>query len=350
MKKISIIVPIYNCEKYISRCIESIVNQTYKNIEIILINDGSTDSTINILKNYEKRDNRINIINKSNTGVSDSRNIGIKKSTGDYIIFVDSDDWLEPDMIEKMTKKIEEKNVEVVRCNYYRNYEDNTQKIIQKYNEKIKEKVLYGEDIRKEILLKILSGEMQGYMWLLLIQKEVFKKLKPFDKRISMMEDTVFYIDLLLNIDSIYIYDKALYHYYYNKNSASKSAKNFMRNYRNLLLVNTIESDFLKAKNLNNEKIKILYNTAHSEYIENICFSMFNIVKKEELVKYYFEIMNNDDTTNIINNSDLKKISLHHRIALIIIKFKKINILIKYYEIRDKFSKLKTFITKRKEI
>ena len=93
--KISIIIPAYNCEKYIERCVKSILCQTYHNLEIIVINDGSKDNTIKVLKKLGNEDNRIVVINKENTGVSDTRNLGLEKATGDYIGFVDSDDYIE---------------------------------------------------------------------------------------------------------------------------------------------------------------------------------------------------------------------------------------------------------------
>ena len=102
MKKISIIVPIYNSELYLVECVNSIIDQTYKDIEIVLINDGSTDNSLKICKKF--KDNRIVIVNKENSGVSDSRNVGIERSTGDYISFVDSDDIIDTHYIEYLAK------------------------------------------------------------------------------------------------------------------------------------------------------------------------------------------------------------------------------------------------------
>ena len=102
MLKVSIIVPIYNMEQYLNRCLESIINQTYENIEIILINDGSKDNSLEICKNYAKKDNRIMIIDQKNSGVSSARNSGLDKATGEYLAFVDPDDWIDKDGIEKM--------------------------------------------------------------------------------------------------------------------------------------------------------------------------------------------------------------------------------------------------------
>ena len=102
MKKVSIIIPVYNVEGYLIKCIQSIVKQTYSNIEIILINDGSTDESGSICKKMEEIYYNIKVINQNNKGVSAARNAGLKESVGDYIMFVDPDDWCEPNMVERM--------------------------------------------------------------------------------------------------------------------------------------------------------------------------------------------------------------------------------------------------------
>lgn len=118
MQKITLILPIFNGEKYISRCIDSVLNQTYKNFELIIINDGSTDKSLNIIKKYAKKDNRIKIINKKNEGVSIARNIGIENSTGDFITFIDADDYLEIEALETMINLASKYKVEIVRTSY----------------------------------------------------------------------------------------------------------------------------------------------------------------------------------------------------------------------------------------
>ena len=113
-KLISIIMPVYNAEKYLNRSIESIMNQTYNNIEIILVNDGSTDNSLEICTSYQEKDNRIKLINQANKGVSFARNKGIDEATGDYIMFIDSDDYVEKNMIEDMVSKITEDDIDLV--------------------------------------------------------------------------------------------------------------------------------------------------------------------------------------------------------------------------------------------
>lgn len=111
---ISIIVPVYNSEKYIDRCLDSILNQTYKDLEIVLVNDGSNDQSLKILENYALRDTRIKVVNQENKGVAAARNTGLDNATGDYILYVDSDDWIENNMVERMVEL--SANADIVFC------------------------------------------------------------------------------------------------------------------------------------------------------------------------------------------------------------------------------------------
>lgn len=120
MKDISIIVPIYNAEKYITKCVDSILNQTKKELEIILINDGSTDKTEEIIKNYQ--DKRIKYFKNKNQGIGKTRNFGIEKAKGKYIMFLDSDDYLEKNACELLYNKAESNNLDLVMCDFYKIY------------------------------------------------------------------------------------------------------------------------------------------------------------------------------------------------------------------------------------
>ena len=114
---VSIIVPVYNVYEYLDECLKSLINQTYKNIEIIVINDGSTDKSLSICEKYTKKDKRIKLINQKNSGLSYTRNIGIKNSKGKYISFIDSDDWVDLSMYDTMLKQAQKDNAEIVVCN-----------------------------------------------------------------------------------------------------------------------------------------------------------------------------------------------------------------------------------------
>ena len=116
---ISVVLPIYNVEKYLKRCLESVVNQTYKNLEIILVNDGSTDSCLQICEEYAKCDNRIKLINKKNSGLGMARNTGIDNANGEYICFFDSDDYVDNSMLETLLKAIKKTNADVCESSFY---------------------------------------------------------------------------------------------------------------------------------------------------------------------------------------------------------------------------------------
>lgn len=116
---VSVIIPVYNVEKYLKKCLDSVVNQTYKNIEIIIVNDGSTDNSFQICKDYEKKYHNIKVINQNNQGLSAARNKGIDESIGEYIAFIDSDDYYDLDTIEKFYTTAIEKNADLVCCGTY---------------------------------------------------------------------------------------------------------------------------------------------------------------------------------------------------------------------------------------
>ena len=118
-EKITVIVPVYNVENYLNKCLDSLINQTYKNLEIIVINDGSTDNSGEICQEYAQKDNRIVYIEKENGGPSDARNAGLDRMTGSYVTFVDSDDWIELDYVEILYKKITEYQADIAVGNYY---------------------------------------------------------------------------------------------------------------------------------------------------------------------------------------------------------------------------------------
>ena len=199
--KVSIIVPIFNSENYLEKCINSIINQRYKDIEVILINDGSTDSSLDICKQYAVKDKRIKIINKANTGVSNSRNVGINNAKGKYIFFIDSDDYLELDCIQKLIKKQKSDDV-LVRTKFYND----------------KSISLYG---REDYLTKIVSGEIRGVSWGYLLVKEKIGELR-FDENTSFMEDTLFMFKYIENVSEIYVLDEILYKQTANINSLTK--------------------------------------------------------------------------------------------------------------------------------
>ena len=202
---ISIIIPVYKVERYINRCIDSVLNQTYKKLEIILVDDGSPDQCPKICDNYAKIDKRIKVIHKKNGGLSDARNAGINIANGKYISFIDSDDWVEKDYIQKMYDMLKKYNLQLVIGDVLVQYDSglnidyskNKQYVISK--EKEFEKMLYG--IR----------DLDNGAWCKLYSKELFNKIRyPVG---MLYEDTATTYKLIDQTKSIGICSFALYHY-----------------------------------------------------------------------------------------------------------------------------------------
>lgn len=259
---ISIIIPIYNAENFIEKCLNSITNQTYKNIEIILVNDGSTDSSREICDNWSNKDKRIKVIHKKNSGVSETRNIGIDNSTGNYITFVDIDDYIDRNMIEKLYSNIKEEKSDVAICGLIKINEN--KKIIYKSKEK---KIIMNNQM--EFLEELLKEKyFIGSLWGKLYRREIIGNFR-LDKELRIAEDLDFLIRISENIRKVSNIGENLYYYYYNTKSTTKNS-----NYEKY-------SDELKVieKNLNNKQLK--KKTIESRYLR-ILLNMYYKYKKAE--------------------------------------------------------------------
>ncbi len=237
---VSIIVPIYNLEGYISDCLNSLISQTYKNIEIILVNDGSTDNSKKICEEFCKLDNRIVLLNHiSNLGVVTSRNDGIRIAKGEYIVFVDGDDWAENNMIEFFINNIG--NTDLVCCGYY--YEKTHSKIynkdmlgIKNVNEILSESILAVAESKT-----IISNCLWGKIFKSQLVNRIFESLDP---TITYAEDFVFVYKYLLLCNKVNFIPECLYHYRFREGSAVNS-----NNKQSLTILNKIylslEEDFI---------------------------------------------------------------------------------------------------------
>lgn len=169
---VSVVVPIYNVEKYLKKCVETIINQTYKNIEIILVNDGSTDNCLCICNEFRNKDKRINVIDKKNGGLSDARNVGLKNAHGKYICFIDSDDYIAETYIETLYGLIVKNNAQIAMCNY-ENVDENGRKISK---HKAKEQIISGK-YAIEILNDIVYCSPYIVAWNKLYDINLFKNI-----------------------------------------------------------------------------------------------------------------------------------------------------------------------------
>lgn len=216
---ISIIVPIYNMEKYLRKCIDSILCQTYKNIELILVDDGSTDSSPQICDEYAELDDRVKVIHKHNTGQADSRNKGINIAKGEYIGFVDSDDWIDADMYEVLYNTIVDTGADISICGIFYEYAN---QIEVTYNCG----GLYNYDREEAIRAIYMDTNIKSYSWDKLFKREVITNNYP-DTR--YFEDLTILIKWIANANKTSIVGKAKYHYRQREGSicTTQSNKNF---------------------------------------------------------------------------------------------------------------------------
>ncbi len=213
MKTLSVIVPVYNSEKYLQRCIDSILNSTYKYIELILVDDGSKDASPQICDDNAKKDSRIKVIHQENVGISQARNNGIKIATGYYLALVDNDDYIDPTMYEKLIRCLEENNVDYAECGVNLVYPDKT----FCDNEYKYEQHIFDT---KEAL-ELFDGDVRPYVWDKVFIREKAKDIKFRD---GYGEDRYYVLDYLINNKKfMYINDPMYYWNRSNENSFTRS-------------------------------------------------------------------------------------------------------------------------------
>lgn len=211
MGKISVIIPTYNVENVVGVCIESVRNQTYQDLEIIIVDDGSTDGTLDVIKKYADYNSNIIIIRQKNLGPSAARNVGIHAANGEYIFFVDGDDWLEPDCLEKLLNRYHQENADVVECGYFQNDINDILEYPKKYD------AIAGKD---EILAEHLRGKISFLVWNKLYRTELIREIK-FEEG-AEYEDVLWTCKVLLRLDRIVSVRNPLYHWRVRLGSISR--------------------------------------------------------------------------------------------------------------------------------
>ena len=206
--KISVIVPVYNVEQYLPRCIDSILAQTFTDFELLLIDDGSTDNSGKICDEYASKDSRIRVFHKENGGVSSARQLGVDEAQGEYSIHVDSDDWIENNMFEIMYEEAVKTQSCIVSADYYQN----NQYIAERY-----------PSTNLQIIDSMLNGKIRGVMWNKLIKHSLYKNYQIcFPYNINFCEDVYVCVLLFLTTSKIKHISKAFYHYMDNPQSITR--------------------------------------------------------------------------------------------------------------------------------
>lgn len=225
MPKLSIIIPVYNVEKYLRKCLDSVVSQDYDDKEIIVVDDGSTDESPQICDDYEARYNCVHVVHKANGGLVSARKAGLRASSGEYITFVDSDDWLEAGAYASMMDKLEGSHAQCIAADYYEDVGDKSTVKRQDY-----EDGLYSGDKLRETILPTMMGKQPFFTWGIFpaLCTKIFDRhliedvLLAEDETIVMGEDTAVSFICFCKAESIYIVHDVFYHYVQKKSSMVK--------------------------------------------------------------------------------------------------------------------------------
>ncbi|MEI0608166.1 glycosyltransferase, partial [Brachyspira pulli] len=252
MIKVSIVVPIYNVSEYLRECLDSIVNQTLKDIEIICVNDGSTDNSLEIIKEYSKKDSRIIIIDKPNSGYGHSMNVGIDRATGKYIGIVEPDDYVKLDMYETLYNEAEKNDVNIVKSDFYR-FTGSNDKINLKYHSITNnKKQYYNKILSPSNDIEVFNFYMMNWTGIYKTEFIKLNKIRHNETPGASFQDNGFWFQNFTLTDTIYFIDKA---FYYNRRDNPNSS---VHNKEKVFCIKH-EFDFIKNFLENNIELKNKY-------------------------------------------------------------------------------------------
>ena len=321
MPLVSVVVPIYNVENYLNRCIESIVNQTYKNLEIILVDDGSTDNSSFICDEWCTKDNRITVIHKENAGAGLARNSGIEKAVGEYIFFFDSDDYIDCNTVKKCVKNAIQNKSDVVVFGRKEVLENGSEKTVEFFP---KEKNFHGDEIHNALLPKMFSHKC-GFG--LSCCSKMFRlsvinvnNIRFKSEREILSEDSYFLLELFPKIKTLSILPEYLYFYCERSSSFSHTYTKDKQKNNDVFLGECIK--YVKENNLNKKIIPHMMARYHTYSItvmkEILTSNLTENEKKEKL----FNIFDNRFFRNTLKYSAFKNENFKIQIFLISIKFR----------------------------
>lgn len=328
--KVSIVVPVYNVEAYLEKCMDSIINQTYANLEIVCINDGSTDNSLDILKSYALKDDRVLVITTKNNGISSARNTGTKHSTGKYIMYVDSDDWIELNTCEEAVNKAEEYDADVVFWNYIREFENCSKEkvlfeqdeIVYSSSEEIKALSRRFLGLYKEELSHPENADTFVTVWGKLYRTNIITdyNVEFVDlKLIGSLEDALFNLNVFNHIHKA-IYVRKFYSHYRKDNNVSFTKtyrKNLNKQWNNLF---AYMRSFIKDNHCDDS-----YNVALNN---RICLSIIglglNVLESEKSLKKCSaikQIIASNEYRNAVAKLELAYFPMHWKVFFFCAKY-----------------------------
>lgn len=326
--KVSIIVPVYNVEPYIHRCMKSLINQTLKDIEIILVDDESPDNCGKICEEYARKDKRIKVIHKKNQGLGLARNSGLKVATGEYVAFVDSDDYVALDMYEKMYLRAKSENADTCFCSYNVEYCDGTKKV---QNILTKKDIYIEDEVVNNILFEMLGVEPAPKMekffvfsvWRAIYSRDILSRnnITFCSEREFISEDIIFHLDYLPYSKKIVIEKDALYNYWQNNESLTKEYRKDRFNKNKILYFEILR----KVKKLG--IYELVNSRVDNSFIDSTRYCIMEEVRYSNENGYSVALRN---IKNICEDSTIQEVIERYPIARLPIKFKIFSTFIKY--------------------
>ena len=313
MKKVSIIIPVYNNKEFLTKCLDSVMNQTLKDIEIIIVNDGSTDGSLFILKNYADVYSNIVLLNQDNKGQAIAINRALDIATGKYIAFVDADDYIEPEMIETLYESAETDNLDLVICNW--NRVDQNGNILSYYNHSnFESKVLDKYEVIREFFLN-KEGLVEGYSWNKLIKRSLFSEFNIRYPNIKY-EDIPAIFRVLTKINHCKYVNKCLYHYVQHNTqlTQTKNKENIKGYIQAIQMIGNILVEENLILEFNDEYFLYKSNRYLAEYYE----SKKIINRSSELAKMFKTILKSITIQKCITVN--KPIDFKHLIKVLLFK------------------------------
>ena len=332
--KVTIVVPVYKVEKYLDRCVSSLINQTLKNIEIILVDDGSPDSCPALCDAFAERDSRIKVIHKANGGLASARNAGLKTATGEYVGFVDSDDDVEPDMYESMLNIAESESVDFVMCDYKRILSDGTSYI---KTLGIKTGKYEKPDIIRDIWPSLIMSSHIDYGPLLSVWHCLYKTQFlaqnhiEFNDDVRWSEDNIFSSFAGYHADSFYyMKGHAYYHYYQNEGTITTSyRKGSWDVYKTM---NRHLKDFFNNKKEHDFSQQLKW---HMIYYACNCIGQTAMLDKAERRRVIAEVVRSSELADALDHADLHDVNPKLKIQLMLMKLKNVYLLDKMIQRRS---------------
>lgn len=293
---LSIIVPIYNVEQYLDRCIQSILNQTYQNLEIILVDDGATDCSGAIADSYAAKDKRIKVFHKENGGLSDARNYGLEHVTGDYILFIDSDDFIVNIMCERLITVASSNNADIVSCNYYI-YRGDDDISIHTMSVQDDKRTFTGMDMLRYYLLKTEPFDL-NVVWNKIFKLDLFNGVEPVRfPNGRVQEDNFTIFRLFLNANSIVTVNEPLYYYV-------QRAGSIMANFTRRFMIDTIESHMYMSDYLMNHcssvknELQLYLLNSYVELSRRVCANKCKKECNDLLIQYKHYVLDHTADTS----------------------------------------------------